>query len=647
MKVTLIYPPTCDPTAPYLSVPSLTGFLRTRGVEALPIDANIEAYDRLLRRPPLMAIAQRLERRLSRLERQKVLNHVEQLAYTALWQARDDARRIPDRIDDAVAVLRDATGTRFFDPVQYETAIMTVERALRLISAAYTPLSFNFTAYKTPFSLLTIQEIEHDAQPDRNPFHEYFEELCNYLMQEQVKIVGISVAFPGQIQPAYAFALMLRRRCPDIHVTVGGPAMTQILVRLKGDALTHALKPFHSAIIFEGEYALLDLIRKIKQGEHPSGVIRGEPVTDLSTLPAPDFDGLPLKKYLSPSPVLPYDPTRGCYWGKCAFCHYGLAECGTARYRERPVERAAEHLATLASRHQCKIFYLSQDSMSPNMARRFSETLIASQTACRWATDMRPEAALTPECCEILREGGALSMALGIESAAPRVLRLMNKGVSVEQMTSAITRLADAGIAVEAMCFTDFPTETYQEALTTLRFIGTLREKLALFICGQFDLVAGARVAQNPQEYGISDLWYVSGDEFLTGVFYEERTPPKTQDERDKLDGVLDGLARVWWLHRYPWAGSLSTAHTLLWYERYGADVFRRFAHTKVPRLDKPIASTQYYVEQMAQQAREHESDIWQTLIHERRLVTRNAYYRLADNMPAVMLKNRKRLTNN
>ena len=28
MKVALIYPPTCDPTAPYLSVPTLTGFLR-------------------------------------------------------------------------------------------------------------------------------------------------------------------------------------------------------------------------------------------------------------------------------------------------------------------------------------------------------------------------------------------------------------------------------------------------------------------------------------------------------------------------------------------------------------------------------------------------------------------------------------------
>src|SRR3954453_5604364 len=48
MKIALVYPPTCDPTAPYLAVPMLTGFLRAHGVDVLPVDANVEAYDRLL-----------------------------------------------------------------------------------------------------------------------------------------------------------------------------------------------------------------------------------------------------------------------------------------------------------------------------------------------------------------------------------------------------------------------------------------------------------------------------------------------------------------------------------------------------------------------------------------------------------------------
>lgn len=57
MKVALIYPPTCDPTNPYLSVPTLTAYLRSHAVEVLPIDADVEAHDRLLRRVVLREMA--------------------------------------------------------------------------------------------------------------------------------------------------------------------------------------------------------------------------------------------------------------------------------------------------------------------------------------------------------------------------------------------------------------------------------------------------------------------------------------------------------------------------------------------------------------------------------------------------------------
>ena len=40
MKIALVYPPTCDPTAPYLAVPALTGFLRESGVEVLTRSAG-------------------------------------------------------------------------------------------------------------------------------------------------------------------------------------------------------------------------------------------------------------------------------------------------------------------------------------------------------------------------------------------------------------------------------------------------------------------------------------------------------------------------------------------------------------------------------------------------------------------------------
>ena len=192
------------------------------------------------------------------------------------------------------------------------------------------------------------------------------------------------------------------------------------------------------------------------------------------------------------------------------------------------------------------------------------------------------------------------------------------------------------------MCFTNFPTETGREALMTTRFIEELRESIALFICGEFALTAGARVAQHPGEYGIRETWHVAGDEFSTALFYEEAAPSKTPADRETIDAAIDRLARSWWLHRYPWAGSLSTAHTLLWYDRYGVDVFRRLAGTRrkpaQPRPGKRRLSPQRDLEQVWQRAREHEAEIWRILVTEKRTVTREAYRRLAEALPPVRI---------
>src|SRR6202042_1618980 len=140
----------------------------------------------------------------------------------------------------------------------------------------------------------------------------------------------------------------------------------------------------------EGEHALLALVRAIEEKSSLrklTNVVVRDPLLgarylaahgmeDLKALPAPDFDGLPLDRYLAPRLVLPYDPTRGCYWGKCTFCHYGLAEVGTASYRERAVETVARHLAALSARHGTRHFYFSQDSVAPKTLVKLSRAMV-------------------------------------------------------------------------------------------------------------------------------------------------------------------------------------------------------------------------------------------------------------------------------
>ncbi|HEX2568697.1 MAG TPA: radical SAM protein [Polyangia bacterium] len=651
MKIALIYPPTCDPTAPYLAVPMLTGFLRAHDVEVLPIDANVEAYDALLRPAPLAALRDRIERRLSRLEKRPALDHTAQLAYLALWQARGDAHAAPEGIAEAVRTLRDPE--TFFDPLAYDAATATIDAAMRAISAAHAPLQLDFTAYRTPFSLTTPDEIAHDAAPEHDPFDAYVTgDLVPRLRAAQVDAIGLSVCFPGQLQPAYAFALKLKKALPEVHLTAGGPGMTQLLIRLTGQALARALGPFDSAVVFEGEQALLNLLRALDE-KRPlrdvGNVVVRDPLLgarylpahgmeDLKALPAPDFEGLPLDKYLSPFLTLPYDPTRGCYWGKCTFCHYGLAEVGTAAYREREVATVVQHLEALSQRFDTRWFYLSQDSVAPKTLVRLAQALTDAGLDLRWATDLKPEKYLTRERAEVLRRGGAVACALGVESASPRVLSLIDKGAPVEVVSDVVERLSEADIAVEAMCFTDFPTETGPEAMMTLRFLEEHHEEVALFIVGEFGLTHGALVAQAPERFGLREIWQLDGDLLGTGLFYEEKRPSKREHDHQRIDAALDRLSAGWRLRRYPWAGALSTAHTVYYYDRYGKGAFRMLAerpHAVVLGRKVRAALARFDLAQVAM-AEECEREIWRELVHERRHVSRVAYRALAAQQPVL-----------
>lgn len=658
MKIALIYPPTCDPTAPYLAVPMLTGFLRANGVQVVPIDANVEAYDRILRAEPLREMRARVEKRIGKLERKGALSHVEQRAYLSLWKARGDALAAPEGISEARAVLQDRDA--FFDAEKYARATETIESALRLVSAAHAPLELSFSGYRTPFALTTPEEIAADAAEGRDPFHGYVvDQLVPRLREERVDAIGISVCFPGQLQPAYAFALKLKAALPEVHLTCGGPGMTQLLIKLSGQDLLRALGPFDSAVVFEGEHSLLRLCQALDEKRPlrglPNVVVRdplmgakyepGHGSEDLRGLPAPDFDGLPLDLYFSPMLTLPYDPTRGCYWGKCTFCHYGLAEVGTASYRERPVDKALDHLDAMSKKYGTRWFYLSQDSVAPKTLLKLAEGMSARGMNLRWATDLKPEKYLTPERARALRDGGAVACALGVESAAPRVLDLIDKGAPISTVKSVIHNLSEAGVAVEAMCFTDFPTETYSEAMATLRFVEEHKDEIALYIVGEFDLTEGALVAQEPQKFGVKETYHLDGDLLRTGLFYEEARPSKRGDEPARIDRALDELSRGWKLRRYPWAGSLSTAHTVYWYERFGPEVFRQLAR-KLREVSPFGARTgearaTFDLDEVAR-SDEQELKIWHQLVREQRHVSRAAYTAMAKALEPVRPRPRR-----
>jgi hypothetical protein len=146
-------------------------------------------------------------------------------------------------------------------------------------------------------------------------------------------------------------------------------------------------------------------------------------------------------------------------------------------------------------------------------------------------------------------------------------------------------------------------------------------------------------VAQKPGEFGIAEVWGVAGDDLGTGLFWAERQRAKSAADQARLDEEVDRLSRRWRLHRYPWAGALSTAHTLLWYARHGKDVFRRLGRATraaaVPGATARVLPARFDVAALTAAAAAAEAEIWERMVQSERAVSPARYRALAAALPA------------
>lgn len=596
MRILLIHPPFADPTQPYVSLPTLKGYLRPRGIQVDLLDLNVEAAHFLLAPDSLRSLAQRVERLYRDLNGRRMLDFHQQrqfrLAAEALGPIAVAASARPAPLD--VFRRRDL----FFDVAAQERARRHVDAVFAALDALHDPFRYGFNHASHQVVPWSFDLLDRHARTE-GPLDAMYDRVLDdaaRVPREGLDLVGLSIAFPSQIPEAWRLARRLRRAFPDAFLAIGGPSIHQVAVHLEEDLRQRLLDAFDGVGLFEGEETLAQLVPRLAEWRasgRSARVLEGVPnlmtrdaasgrsrigprhVLDLSESPAPDPEGLDLDRYLAPSRALLYAPTRGCYWNQCSFCYYGLSETATAKYREIPPARAAADMARLSREHGVKTFYVSCDVLSPAYAVKLAQALVDADAGISWSSDLKIERHFTPERCELLRRSGLRAAAFGIESGSDRILKLMRKGCDRETMTRVNRSFHEAGIATEWMTFTDHPGETVDEALATIDWIAQERDRVDLFIVGEFGLERGSAIFQDPAAFGVEEVSFAEGDELRLYAQFRAAGPPRTEEERERIDEAVGRLSAGWRLDAYPWAGANSTHHSLLYFEELGQDAFK------------------------------------------------------------------------
>jgi radical SAM superfamily enzyme YgiQ (UPF0313 family) len=194
---------------------------------------------------------------------------------------------------------------------------------------------------------------------------------------------------------------------------------------------------------------------------------------------------------------------HGCYWKKCAFCDIHLDYIG--RYDPASADALVDRMESVARETGQTGFHFVDEALPPAQLKALAEKLLERGLSFTWWGNIRFEKSFTPELAELLARSGCVAMSGGLEVASDRLLKLMNKGVSVEQVAQVTHALSQAGIMVHAYLMYGFPTQTEQETVDSLERVRQLFEAgcIQSAYWHRFSATVHSPIGKDPAKYGI------------------------------------------------------------------------------------------------------------------------------------------------
>ncbi|MEC4114735.1 B12-binding domain-containing radical SAM protein [Myroides pelagicus] len=364
----------------------------------------------------------------------------------------------------------------------------------------------------------------------------YIDEITIALLQQLIdktnpKIIGFSVPFPGNLYSSFRCAQYIKSEYPHIKITMGGGFPNTELRSLKD---VRVFEFFDFITLDDGEAPLENLILyvegKITQEELKRTLIvkEGEVVYVNNPLKrdykqaevgTPDYSDLLLTEYISVIEVVnpmhrmwsdgrwnKLTMAHGCYWGKCTFCDISLDYIKV--YEPIAAKQIVDRMQTLIEQTGETGFHFVDEAAPPALMRELALEIIRRKLTVSWWTNIRFEKSFTKDLCLLLKASGCIAVSGGLEVASDRLLKLIDKGVTVEQVARVNRNFTEAGILVHAYLMYGFPTQTAQETIDSLEMVRQLFEAgvMQSGFWHQFAMTAHSPVGINPEEYKVERI---------------------------------------------------------------------------------------------------------------------------------------------
>ena len=554
-KLFLVTPPFTQLNTPYPATAYIKGFLNTKNIESVQADLGIEVILALFSKKGLQDL---FEFSSSKFPQEELSDNVKRI-----FALQDEYIKT---IDSVIAFLQGKNPTlalqicqedflpeasRFAQLEELDWAFGTMgtqDKAKHLATLYLEDISdfivecvdpnFGFSRYAERLgrSANSFDELYQALQQEPT----YIDTVLLSILKVKIEIIQptiflISVPFPGNLYAAFRSAQWLKKHHPEIKILMGGGFANTELRSLSDERV---FEFFDFISLDDGELPLELIIENIESGlnsefkrtfllENGKVVYKNNsPRHDYkqAQVGTPDYSDLLLDKYISVIEIVnpmhrmwsdgrwnKLTMAHGCYWGKCTFCDISLDYIKI--YEPIAAGILCDRMEEMIAQTGETGFHFVDEAAPPALMRELALEILRRKLAVTWWTNIRFEKSFTKDLCLLLKASGCIAVSGGLEVASDRLLQLIDKGVTVEQVAKVTRNFTEAGVMVHAYLMYGYPTQTIQETVDSLEMVRQLFEAgvLQSGFWHQFAMTAHSPVGMYPEKFGVTKETEVIG----------------------------------------------------------------------------------------------------------------------------------------
>jgi hypothetical protein len=550
-KLFLITPPFTQLNTPYPATAYIKGFLNTINIQSVQADLGIEVILKLFSKQGLLNL----------FKAQSLKFQVEELSDNCkrIIALQDEYIKT---IDSVIAFLQGKNPTlalqicqedflpeasRFAQLEELDWAFGTMgtqDKAKHLATLYLEDISdfivecidenFGFSRYAERLgrSANSFDELYNALQQEPT----YIDQILISILKERIETIQptlflISVPFPGNLYSAFRSAQWVKQNHPKIKISMGG-GFPNTELRSLSDA--RVFEFFDYITLDDGETPIEELISNLEKpkakSQEPIALKRTFLLEDgkvvyknnslkhdykQSQVGTPDYSDLLLDKYISVIEIVnpmhrlwsdgrwnKLTMAHGCYWGKCTFCDISLDYIKV--YEPVAASLLCDRMEEMIAQTGETGFHYVDEAAPPALMRALALEILRRKLAVTWWTNIRFEKSFTKDLCLLLKASGCIAVSGGLEVASDRLLKLIDKGVTVEQVAKVTRNFTEAGVMVHSYLMYGYPTQTIQETIDSLEMVRQLFEAgvLQSGFWHQFAMTAHSPVGMYPEKFG-------------------------------------------------------------------------------------------------------------------------------------------------